>query len=159
MFPLENIDIKGGCSSQINFILVQQQKHAEVMYVVLEWVCQIWTTFSEAKRRHVLIVCTTFTIISPFGYYRSQIMVIVERECSKPAENHQTLITYRLQETLVLIQNIKIFGKASLLTLTNDLFVLWHSLRLPCIILHLCTKKNKTNHPISSNSHPSATAK
>ena len=57
-------------------------------------------------------------------------VVVVERECSKPAENHQTLITNRLQETLVLAQNtqnnekIKIFWKASLLTLTNDLFVI-----------------------------------
>ena len=57
-------------------------------------------------------------------------MVAVERECSKQAENHQSLITNRLQETLVLTQNrkndenINIFGKASLLTLTNDLFVL-----------------------------------
>ena len=56
-------------------------------------------------------------------------MVVVERECSKPAENHQTLITNCLQETLVLTQNtkndenMKIFWKTSLLTLTNDLFV------------------------------------
>ena len=32
-------------------------------------------------------------------------MAVVERECSKPAENHQTLITNRPQETLVLAQN------------------------------------------------------
>ena len=57
-------------------------------------------------------------------------MVVVERECSKPEENHQTLITNCLQETIVLTQNtkndenIKIFWKTSLLTLTNDLFVL-----------------------------------
>ena len=68
--------------------------------------------------------------ISAFGYYGSQIVVVAERECSKPAENHQTLITNRLQETLVLAQNtqnnekIKIFWKASLLILTNDLFVI-----------------------------------
>ena len=68
--------------------------------------------------------------ISAFGYYGSQMVVVVERECSKPAENHQTLITNRLQETLVLAQNtqnnekIKILWKASLLTLTNDLFVI-----------------------------------
>ena len=66
--------------------------------------------------------------ISAFGYYGSKIVVVVERECSKPAENQQTLITNRLQETLVLAQNtqnnekIKIFWKASLLTLTNDFF-------------------------------------
>ena len=82
--------------------------------------------------------------ISAFGYHGSQIVVVVERECSKPAENQQTLITNRLQETLFLAQNtqnneiIKIFWKASLLTLTNDLFVI---LRLPCIIVHLCTEK------------------
>ena len=76
------------------------------------------------------MVCTTFTIIATFGYYRIQIMVVVERECSKPAKNRQTLITNCLQEKLVLTQkhtkndeNIKIFGKTSLLTLTNDLFV------------------------------------
>ena len=55
--------------------------------------------------------------ISAFGYYGSQIVVVVERECSKPAENHQTLITNRLQETLVLTQNtqnnekLRPFGK------------------------------------------------
>ena len=68
--------------------------------------------------------------ISAFGYYGSEIVVVVERECFKPAENQQTLITNRLQETLVLAQNtqnnvkIKIFWKTSLLTLTNDLFVI-----------------------------------
>ena len=68
--------------------------------------------------------------ILDFGYYGSQIVVVVERECSKPAENQQTLITNRLLEKLVLaqytqnIEKIKIFWKASLLTLTNDLFVI-----------------------------------
>ena len=63
--------------------------------------------------------------ISTFGYYGSQIVVVIEKECSKSAENHQIIITNRLQETLVLAQNtqnnkyIKIFRKASLLTLTN----------------------------------------
>ena len=42
--------------------------------------------------------------ISTFGYNGSQIVVVVERQCSKQAENHQTLITNRLQETLVLAQ-------------------------------------------------------
>ena len=65
----------------------------------------------------VWMVCTIFTIISNFEYYTSQIMVAVERECSKPAENRQTLITNCPQETLVLTQitkndeNIKIFWK------------------------------------------------
>ena len=55
--------------------------------------------------------------ISAFGYYGSQIVVVVEKECSKPAENQQTLITNRLQETLVLAQNtqnnekLRSFGK------------------------------------------------
>ena len=68
--------------------------------------------------------------ISAFRYYGTQILVVVERECSKQAENQQTLITNRLQETLVLAQNtqnnekIKIFWKTSLLTYTNDLFVI-----------------------------------
>ena len=68
--------------------------------------------------------------ISAFGYYGSQIVILVEKECSKPAENQQTLITNRLQETLVLAQNtqnnekIKIFWKAYLLILTIDLFVI-----------------------------------
>ena len=68
--------------------------------------------------------------ISAFGYHGSQILVVVERECSKPAENQETLITKRLPETLVLAQNtqtkekIEIFWKASLLTLKNDLFVI-----------------------------------
>ena len=68
--------------------------------------------------------------ISAFGYYGSQIVIVVEREYSKPAENQQTLITNRLQETLALAQDtqnnekIKIFWKPSLLTLTNDLFVI-----------------------------------
>ena len=34
-------------------------------------------------------------------------MVVVDRECSKPAESHQTLVTNCLQETLVLTQNTK----------------------------------------------------
>ena len=82
--------------------------------------------------------------ISAFGYYGSQIVIVVERECSKPAENQQTLITNRLQETLVLAQNTqnneknKIFCKASLLTMANDLFVIK---LLPCIILHICKDK------------------
>ena len=60
--------------------------------------------------------------ISAFVYYGSKKVVLVERECSKPAEKQQTLITNRLQETLVLAQNtqnnekIKIFWKTSLLT-------------------------------------------
>ena len=68
--------------------------------------------------------------ISALGYYGSQIVVVEETACSKPAENQQTLITNRLQETLILAQNkqnnekIKILWKASLLTLTNDLFVI-----------------------------------
>ena len=68
--------------------------------------------------------------ILAFGYYGSQIVVVVERKCSKPEENQQALITNRLQETLVLAQNThnneksKIFWKASLLTLTNDLSVI-----------------------------------
>ena len=76
------------------------------------------------------MVLHDFHDISTFGYYESQIVVVVERECSKLAENQQTLITNRLQETLVLAKNtqnnekIKIFWKASLLTLTNDLFVI-----------------------------------
>ena len=68
--------------------------------------------------------------ISAFGDYGSQIVVLVQREYSKQAENHQTLITNRLQETLVLAQNtqnnekIQTFWKATLLTLTNELFVI-----------------------------------
>ena len=68
--------------------------------------------------------------ISAFVYYGSQIVVLVEREYSNPSEKQQILITNRLQETLVLAQNtqnnekIKIFWKASLLTLTIDLFVI-----------------------------------
>ena len=68
--------------------------------------------------------------ISAFGYYGSQIVIVVERECSKPVENQQTLISNRLPETLVLAQNtqnnekFKIFWKTSLLTLTHDLFVI-----------------------------------
>ena len=53
-----------------------------------------------------------------------------ERECSKPAGNHQTVITNRLQETLVLAkktqnnEKVKIVWKASLFALTNDLLVI-----------------------------------
>ena len=67
--------------------------------------------------------------ISAFGYHGNQIVIVVERERSWPAENQQTLITNRLQEPLVLAQytqnnqKINIFWKTSLLTLTNDLFV------------------------------------
>ena len=79
--------------------------------------------WSETSVRQFEWFCTTCTILSAFGYYGSQIDVVVETECSKPAENHQTLITTHLQETLVLAQNtqnnekIKIFWKAYLLTL------------------------------------------
>ena len=68
--------------------------------------------------------------ISALRYYGSQIVYVVERECSNPAENQQTLITNRLQETLVLAQNtqnnekIKILWKVSLLTFANDRFVI-----------------------------------
>ena len=102
-----------------------------IMYVVLEWICQIWT--SSVKRNFdtsVWMVLLDLHDISAFGYYGSQIIVVVERESTKPAENQQTSMTNRLQETLVLAQNthnneqIKIFWKASLLTLTNDLFVI-----------------------------------
>ena len=68
--------------------------------------------------------------ISAFEYYGNQNVVVVEKGCSKPAENQQTVITYRLQETLVLAKNtqnneqIKIFWKTSLLTLTSDLFII-----------------------------------
>ena len=102
-------------------------------------------SFSEATLRHVsLNGLHDLHDISAFGYYGIQIVNVVERECSKPVENHQTLMTNRLQETQVLAQNtqnnekIKIFWKTSLLILTNDLFVIKH---LPCIILHLCTEK------------------
>ena len=79
--------------------------------------------------------------ITAFGYYGSQIVVVVERECSKPAENQQTLITKRLQETLVLAQNtqnnekIKIFWKTSLMTLTNDLLFFNIFLASSCIFV------------------------
>ena len=43
--------------------------------------------------------------IFAFGYYGGQIVVVVEREFSWPAENQQTLITNRIQEPLVLAQN------------------------------------------------------
>ena len=78
--------------------------------------------------RSIWMVLHDLHDISAFGYYGSQMVVVVERECSKQAENHQTLITNRLQETLVLAQNtqnnekIKILWKAYLLTLTNELF-------------------------------------
>ena len=49
----------------------------------------------------VLMVLHDLHDISAFGYFGSQKVVVMERECSKPAENHQTLITNRLQETLV----------------------------------------------------------
>ena len=74
------------------------------MCVVLECNCH-----SEAKLRHDLHNISTTT------YYGRQIVVVVEREWSKPAENHPTLITNRLQETLFLAQNnenIKIFWSA-----------------------------------------------
>ena len=88
---------------------------------------------SSVKRNFgtsVWIVLHDLHDISAFGYHGSQIVVVVERECSKQAENQQTLITNRQQETLVLVQNTqnnekkKIFWKASLLTLTNDLSVI-----------------------------------
>ena len=51
--------------------------------------------------------------ISAFGYYGIHKGVVVERECSKPAENHQTLITNSLQETLVLAQKTQTNEKLS----------------------------------------------
>ena len=94
-----------------------------VMYVVLGRVCQIKTKFNEAKLQAGLIEWFLHVLhdIYTFEHYGSRIMIVVERE-------HQTLITNRLQETLTPVQytqndeNIKIFWKAYLLTLTNDLF-------------------------------------
>ena len=108
------------------------------MYVVLEWICQIWT--SSVKRNFgtsVWMVLYDLHDISAFGYFGRQIVVVVEGECSKPAENQPTLITNRRQETLVLTQNtqnngkITIFWKASLLTLKNAFFYLTSSLHHP----------------------------
>ena len=48
----------------------------------LEWICQIWSKFSEAKLRHVSFVLHDLHDLSAFGYYGSQIVVVVERECS-----------------------------------------------------------------------------
>ena len=56
----------------------------------------------------VWMVLHDFHDISAFGYHGSQIVVVVEKECSKLTENQQTLITNRLQETLVLAQKHKI---------------------------------------------------
>ena len=106
------------------------------MYVVLEWICKSWTKCSEAKLRHVSLngFARLVRYLSFWVLWKS-IVIVVEREWVKQAENQQTLITNRLQETLVLAQNTqnneknKIFWKASLLTLTNDLFYLtstWH---------------------------------
>ena len=96
-----------------------------IMHVVLEWICQIWTKFSEAKLWLVSLNCNARYL--SFWVLSSQKVVVVEREYSKPAKNQQNLKSNRLQETLVLAQNtkkIKIFWKASLLTLTNGLFVI-----------------------------------
>ena len=66
--------------------------------------------------------------ISTFEHYRSQIMVVVERECSLPTEKHEILITNRPQGTQTLAQytqndeNLRFIGKTYLLNLTNDIF-------------------------------------
>ena len=39
---------------------------------------------------------------STFGYYGTKIIGVAERECSNTAENHQTYITNRIHEALVL---------------------------------------------------------
>ena len=70
-----------------------------IIYVVLEWICQIWTKFSKRNfSTSVWMVLHELHDISAFWYmyYGRQIVVVVERECSKPAENQQTLITNRL---------------------------------------------------------------
>ena len=89
------------------------------MCVVLGWVCQIWTKFSEAQFRQVsLNGLHDLHDVSFLGFYGSQIIVVVKRQCSKLAEKHQSFITNRLQETLTFSQytrndeNIKNFGKA-----------------------------------------------
>ena len=61
--------------------------------------------WSETSAHQFEWFCTTCTISQLLGTMEAQIVVVVERECSKPAENQQTLITNRLQETLVLAQN------------------------------------------------------
>ena len=43
--------------------------------------------------------------------FESELVVVVERECSKLTESHQTLITNRLQETLALAQTHRITKK------------------------------------------------
>ena len=63
-----------------------------------------------------------FTYISIYSFTKPTWMYACgERECSKPAEKHQTLITNCVQERLALAQYTKhdkniIFGKASLFT-------------------------------------------
>ena len=115
----------------------------------------------------VWIVLHDLHDISAFGYFGSQIVVVVKRKCSKPSENKQTLITNRLQETLVLAQNtqnnenIKICWKASLLTLTNDLLFL-HDLhdisafgyfgsQIVVVVKRKCSKPSENKQTLITN--------
>ena len=86
--------------------------------------------WSKISARQFEWFCTTCTISQLLGTMETKIVVVVERECvlNKRKIKKENLRTNRLQETLVLAQNtqnnekIKILWKASLLTLTNDLF-------------------------------------
>ena len=56
-----------------------------VIYVVLGWVCQIWTKFSEAKLWHVTLNGFTLARYLSFVVLWKPKMVVVEWERSKPA--------------------------------------------------------------------------
>ena len=87
------------------------------MYDVLWWVCQIWTKFAEAKLRYINL--NGLNDLRDTSN-ESQIIGVVDRECSKTVQNQQTLITNRLHEALILTlytqndDDNKLFGKASL---------------------------------------------
>ena len=76
-----------------------------IMYVVLERICQIWTKFSEATLRHVSL--NSFARLA--RYFSFWVLWKPKSRCSrermfKSAENHQSLKTNSLQETLALAQ-------------------------------------------------------
>ena len=66
---------------------------------------------------------------SNFGHYvMCKIIVVMERAYTKTKKSHQTLITQRIHESLMLVdftkngKNTKLYWKCPLLTLTNKLF-------------------------------------
>ena len=117
-----------------------------VMYVVLGWVrqmIQVQRSETSARQFHwfawLVRYLNFWALLKPNNCCGGE-SVLSQRKLVTLYVKPPTVNTY--PSTIhTKLRKHKTFGKASLLTLTNDLFVILHSKRLSCIILHFCTKK------------------